>query len=86
MKGNKMVLLRELHFTTSLKNTKSTYSNEIFFFNDEKVSNEGFLVAKTGLLLRLGYMTITEIEHRPSVAPASQIQSLTDLNISVADS
>ena len=48
------------------------YSNEIFFFNDEKVSNEGFLVANTGLLLRLGYMTITEMEQSPSVAPEKE--------------
>ena len=48
---------------------KCAYSNEIFFFSDEKVSNEGFLVAKIGLLLRLGYTTITEMEQSPSVAP-----------------
>ena len=51
---------------------KCAYSNEIFFFSDEKVSNEGFLVAKTGLLLRLGYTTITEMEQSPSVAPEKE--------------
>ena len=53
-------------------NKNCAYSNEIFFFSDEKVSNEGFLVAKIGLLLRLGYTTITEMEQSPSVAPEKE--------------